>query len=1410
MIGLVTNGKRMAHGGLLFSLAIALFLGLAASPASAAKHAIDFIGNGPGFSGGEFPGAAGVAVNQTGAGGVPPGTIYVIDGGNFDDPGSRGNRVQRFQREDNGTPSDRSDDTYPWVSAWGAGVDGGGTDFEICTVAVDCVAGSGGGGNGTSAGNGSLNKPGGIAVDQDTGDVYVADTGPRRTPDDHYRVNVYSATGEFLRSFGWDVVESGPSDNGTGYEICKADIDVCKAGLPGSGNGQIGSTSEDIAVSPPDGNLATGNVFLPHGSGLRVNVYNLDGSSPTSFATPAAKPEAIAVDSRGIVYLTERSAAGDKTRIERYDTQNANGGGVGLLAPIPLGVNEQQTITVSADAGQFRLSFGGDSTPDLPYDASAGAIEKALGALPAIGGEQHLTVFNGKTEPGEEGVRRHLVTFVGRFAVTDVEELGTSNGTVPLSGGSGASVTTSAESKPGLIPGNGYLAVDSDADGPGPDADVLYAARTEGTNNAIQQFGPVNSPGLSAPPVIPDEIHAQGDPFTPTDFDVEPSTGRIYVGGFNFQFPTAFGGGNGVYVLDDAGPPPTASLDALSGETSHSVVAHLTIDPNGPPATSYRLEYSDDGVEWVQTPTVVLGTQDDPQELTATLDPPGGGLLPNTTYQVRLFAARKLTIPIVTSALSFTTLEAPPIAETTGSPLRTATTARLEGRVAPRLSATTYHFEYGDQGPCSVNSCTATETHAAGSGAAFRPVSQWVEGLQPDTTYHYRLVADNGNAGSPVFGEDMTTTTRTSDAPLSHGHLPGPAGSDRAWEQVNLPDTGGNPVRGAESVSDSGERVVYRVAGGTPISKTATLLSQLYAERTPAGWRSENLHPPRAQLAGNSWFGPAGRSDLSDQIAFNFSNVTGANALWRLRPGQPAALVFQGSATNNIEELMLVSADSSRVLALVSGSHDPDHPVVPNGNHLYDVSTPGSPRLTNLLPGGAVPDCGIPSSLQYGLGRARRSNNWVSADGALAFFPSGCFQPQLYVRDFAAEQTQLISGPPVSGKVCGAAFIKSNSDAVFLWTKTRLSPDDTDPSDCDNVNVDGDVYRYDLDTGELDCVTCVVAGLDGDVPFLEGQDIAVAPDGSRVYFRSPHALVPGAAETGIYRVEVESGDLEYVAQAGGTIGEDPGSAEAITPDGSVITFVSSAASLNALGGQQNGGTSQYYRYDDRNGSLICVSCPQNGSAPLDGVNQNFAAPAEAAVHGGANKTAVSADGKTFAFATRTPLVGGDQNTPPPGQDPIAGTDVYEWRDGRLLLVTDGLTHWPTPPFVSAVSPSGRDIFFVAATQYTPDALDSYARLYDARIGGGFEFPAPPRPCPLEVCQGTPKGAPEEPFPASAALSGSGNASKPFACAKGKVRRRGRCVVRSCAKGKIKRQSHCVKRRRGGPHRPANDDGRTDR
>jgi hypothetical protein len=1359
---------------LLAVVLLALALPTIANAASS-KLPVDFFG-GSGGIGGKFGGAVeGVAVNQSGAGAGNPGDIYAVD--------TLDNRIERFARDDRGTPADGSDDTYSFISAWGVGVEpASGPGYEVCTVAEQCSEAI------ASGIAGGLSSPGGVAVDGDTGDVYVADAG-------NDRVDVYAGDGTFLRAFGFDVIASGPDDAGAGYEVCvPAAGDVCKAGVPGAGLGQVGGPitpgSEfqfqmGIAVSQPDGNPASGTVFLADRVNARVNAYHLDGSAPTSIGSSTVfssgkfgeSPLAVVVDSRGILYATNLK---NDSEIERYDTEDADGGGIGFLAPIKPGVNEVQQIKVSATAGTFNLTYDGETTVDIPYDAPAkgtdtntpgviDSVEEALAALPALAGtaafseNRVLKVSGGPGDAG--GTSPYRIEFRVDLGAQNVGQITVADGATPLSGGSGADAGTFTQGVPGLVPDmpGESITVDPDSDGPGPDQDILYVQRSRGPS-IIQQFGPSNAPGLTAPPADFDNIFGTLGTTTrayslPSSFALDEASGRIYVTAPGAESEA----GSGVYVLGTpSGIGPSASLDSISDVTAGSVTVHATITPNGTPPLSYHLEYSTDGTNWESGRTVVLGTQSTPQSITEVLEPPGG-LAPNTFYHLRLVAKRPFFPTLTTSEQTFTTLPSPPLVETTGSPVRSAGTARLDGRLSPQGSATTYHFEYGSEGPCDANPCTSTEAHSAGSGGEFELVSQRLQGLQAGTTYHYRLIADNGT-GSPVAGEDMTVSTFTDDAPLSHGHFPGPPGSDRAWELASEPDTSGNPVGrslapAAVAISDDGERVVYGVSGGTPLSETGTFATRLYGERTAHGWETRKVFPTRQQATGAAWEIPGGPADLSTMVVENQSQglATKPFSVWRLFPDSPPVELFGAPESLIRVGVLEVSEDGSRVLSVLGDTQDPAHPVAPGTQNLYDISTGQAPELIDLLPDGAVPLCGIPDALNNM--RPLRSAHWLSADGSLAFFPAqarGCGGPsRIYLRHFATETTKLISGAAYSGELCASRFIKSNRSFAYFTTETRLTPEDIEPEGCANTLRNNDVYRYDLGNGSLKCLTCVIPGYAVGV-----GNAGVSEDGSHIYFRSERRLLPGApAGGGSYLIDLAGGKLSYVGEIGVSLAESSENESMINPDGSVVAFRSKAATLDAIGGQQNGGTRQDYIYDSRDGSLTCVSCPADGSLPvgevhkLEGGSQRGAGPNVA--------QPLDAGGEDFIFATSTPLVAADQNTARAGQDPCAGTDVYEWRGGRLLLVSDGITNWPSSaetPQTIGITPSGRDVFFIESAELTPDALDGYSRLYDARIGGGFEFPPPPKPCPLEVCQGTPKGAPEEQAPGTQYLQGAGNAT----------------------------------------------------
>ena len=83
----------------------------------------------------------------------------------------------------------------------------------------------------------------------------------------------------------------------------------------------------------------------------------------------------------------------------------------------------------------------------------------------------------------------------------------------------------------------------------------------------------------------------------------------------------------------------------------------------------------------------------------------------------------------------------------------TGNSATLNGMVNPNGTSTTYHFEYGT----TTNYGSATPSASAGSGTSTVSVNAAIYGLISDTTYHYRLVANNSEGTSN--GDDKTLST---------------------------------------------------------------------------------------------------------------------------------------------------------------------------------------------------------------------------------------------------------------------------------------------------------------------------------------------------------------------------------------------------------------------------------------------------------------------------------------------------------------------------------------------------------------------------------------------------------------------------------------------------------------------------
>jgi DNA-binding beta-propeller fold protein YncE len=152
-------------------------------------------------------------------------------------------------------------------------VDDGADRIQRFTAAGDFLGQFGSAGTGA----GELQEPKGIAVEQVTGDVYVSDQGNRR-------IDEFTATGSFVRAFGWGV------ENGEAKLQSCTTATSCRAGLEGSGAGELGADVGYPAVDPTNGDL-----YVADSANKRIDEFTAAGAFVRAFgwgvADGAAKAE---------------------------------------------------------------------------------------------------------------------------------------------------------------------------------------------------------------------------------------------------------------------------------------------------------------------------------------------------------------------------------------------------------------------------------------------------------------------------------------------------------------------------------------------------------------------------------------------------------------------------------------------------------------------------------------------------------------------------------------------------------------------------------------------------------------------------------------------------------------------------------------------------------------------------------------------------------------------------------------------------------------------------------------------------------------------------------------------------------------------------------------------------------------
>lgn len=220
-----------------------------------------------------------------------------------------------------------------------------------------------------------------------------------------------------------------------------------------------------------------------------------------------------------------------------------------------------------------------------------------------------------------------------------------------------------------------------------------------------------------------------------------------------------FGTATSDSVTFETEPEAPPALTPLSAQAVTATGATLRgeINPNGL-AASYRFEYGTTTSYGSSVP--VPDGQLEAGGTPITVEHVISGLQAKTTYHFRIVATSDAGTTNG-SDQTFTTLPNAPVISAVVASAISSTGATLAGTVNPNGGGTTYRFQYGTSTAYGQN--VPVPNGNVGSGTTAVPVSAAIAGLQPNTTYHFRLVAANG--GGTTTGPDQTFTTSGVEPP---------------------------------------------------------------------------------------------------------------------------------------------------------------------------------------------------------------------------------------------------------------------------------------------------------------------------------------------------------------------------------------------------------------------------------------------------------------------------------------------------------------------------------------------------------------------------------------------------------------------------------------------------------------------
>ena len=894
-------------------------------------------------------------------------------------------------------------------------------------------------------------------------------------------------------------------------------------------------------------------------------------------------------------------------------------------------------------------------------------------------------------------------------------------------------------------------------------------------SECVVEYGITNGYGSEVPcnpaPVYGSDTEVSAELpglFTETDYHYRVKAGNA--NGWNRTYDNVV---HTVAVLD-------VQTGGVSNITSTTATLNGSLKPDGI-ETEYKFQYGIDKNYDLQTALVDAGAG------TGTLSVDSGQLTklqPGRIYHYRLVAQNELGTTFGEDR-TFTVPAKPLVASVNPSAIL-GTSVNLHAHINDYDLDADYYFEYGTTE--TYGSATPIESLPADPSA--QAVMAHLQGLDPNSTYHFRVVATN--EFGTTKSADATFDYRPPACPNSHvrqqvgaNYLP----DCRAYELVSPTRAGsiqlfpGDFFFRLESTYLTGDKYAPRYVnsgyessparfgfyggiGGLAGTESPNFLFDRYlSTRTPEGWVT-HYTGLKSSESGVTF---RGRCSVTQDKCIDYKSDVFLNKETGNFEIGAAPFPYVWSADGKFLERwptnFAVVPEADHLTGDERPSPDFEHFVfssldlafAPGGltsapGSVYDNAVgPGTIDIVSRL------DNGDPIPQDAGAAGEFIKVPAVSRDGSHILMSTLAANGgvNLYMRVDDAITYEVSTG--VGVEYIGMA---GDGSSVEFSSPEALTGEDTDTS--------RDIYIWEEATEQVRLVSvgpnagntddcnaswtekCSIKLVSTTRPDLDDKMAA----GGDVYFYSPEQLDPDnpgvANQQNLYHLH--NGAVQYVTTL------DPGTTTSrfqVSADGQHAAFVTKST----LTGYDNSyydksgslrKAAEMYVFDAARQELQCASCDPEGG-PITTIRSdppgNEFGGSSADVLASNNGRFITDDGRV-AFATAEPLS-------PRDTDGIV--DVYEFVGGRPQLIGAGTGDRDTLPKLAIFYPGqvvglesfsrdGKDLYFSTFDVLVPqDHNGPFVKFYDARTGGGFATPGELLPCEAaDECHGDTSSSPSNP------------------------------------------------------------------